>query len=34
MIEFLIISAAVGWALFALFSSQFNHLDNLENKNE
>ena len=30
MIEFLIISAAVAWALTALFSPWFNHLDNTE----
>jgi hypothetical protein len=30
MIEFLIISAAVGWAFIALFSPWFNHLDNTE----
>jgi hypothetical protein len=33
MLEFLIISAAVGWALFALYSPVFNHLDNIENDN-
>ena len=31
MIEFLIISAAIAWALLALFSPWFNHLDNIEN---
>jgi len=30
MIEFLIISAAIAWALIALYSSWFNHLDDLE----
>jgi len=30
LIYFLIISAGVGWAFFALFSEKFNHLDNIE----
>lgn len=31
MIEFLVITAAVSWALFALYSPVFNHLDNIDN---
>jgi hypothetical protein len=30
MIYFLVISAAIVWALIALFSPWFNHLDNIE----
>jgi hypothetical protein len=30
MIYFLIISFGIGWALFALFSPWFNHLDEKE----
>lgn len=30
MIEFFIISCAVGWACLALFSPWFNHLDDIE----
>jgi len=29
MIYLIIISAGVAWAMLALFSSKFNHLDNL-----
>ena len=30
MTYFIIMSAGVAWAMLALFSSKFNHLDNLE----
>ncbi len=32
MIEIVIISASFVWAGFCLFSSNFNHLDNLEER--
>ena len=30
MIYFLLISAGIAWAMLALFSSWFNHLDDLD----